>query len=211
MKEINYTFSIGSNCDSTFFIRHYNLSKFSGPFDWVYVDFNSALKNIEQKFERYNKDLFYYNPDTDYSEMGVEELKLHLINKEYHNQVDYRLENISDIEFELHPNKNYVKDFYINQHYLPDEITPNLVQWNRSCWFPHHDFKDNEKNNILINKINVFNKVYENQKDNILFVGFNKFENIQDAYYEIRNITRSYHQSDLPLPILPLKLLSMVI
>ena len=197
MKEINYTYSIGSNCDSTFFIRHYKLSKFSGPFDWVYVDFNSALKNIEQKFERYTKDLFYYNPNVNYNNMSIEELKLHLINKEYHNQVDYRLENISDIEFELHPNKSYVKDFYINQHFLPDEITPNLVQWNKSCWFPHHDFKDKDKNNVLKNKINVFNKVYGDNKDNILFIGFNKFETIQDAYYEIRNITRSYHQSDL--------------
>ena len=79
MKEINYAYSIGSNCDSTFFIRHYKLSKFSGPFDWVYVDFNSALKNIEQKFERYTKDLFYYNPDVNYNNMSIEELKLHLI------------------------------------------------------------------------------------------------------------------------------------
>ena len=75
MKEINYTFSIGSNCDSTFFIRHNDLCKFAGPLDWVYIDFESALLNMEEGFERFTKDLFYYEPEADYRSMDDDELR----------------------------------------------------------------------------------------------------------------------------------------
>ena len=197
MKEINYTFSIGSNCDSTFFMRYHKLSKFSGPMDWVYVDFDSALKNIEECFDRYTSDLFYYHPSYAYHEMGDNQLRTHLINKKQYKQVDSRLKDISKNEFQLHPNKTYPKDFYINQNFLPDEVTNNLVKWNHSCWFPHHNFNNIAQNHILQNKISAFNHVYANYKDNILFIGFNKFETIEDAYYEIRKITNKYHQSSL--------------
>ena len=34
--------------------------------NWVYIDFETAIKNIETNFERYTKDLFYYNPNVKY-------------------------------------------------------------------------------------------------------------------------------------------------
>ena len=197
MKEINYTFAIGSNCDATFFIRRFDLCKFSGPMDWVYIDFETAIKNIQKGFERYTKDLFYYSPDLEYKNMGEDELNSFLFNPKYHDQVDARLQEISDKEFELHPDKPYVKDFFINQHFLPDVLDSNLVKWNRSCWFPHHDFKNEFQVNVLKNKITAFMKVYEDNKDNILFLGFNKFENLDDAYYYIRRCSGNYHRYKL--------------
>ena len=197
MKEINYTFSIGSNCDSTFFIRHHKLSKFSGPMDWVYVDFESALKNIDDSFKDYTNDLFYYHKDNNYSLLSSEEFDLHLHNKKNYSNIDEKLREISYNDFELHPNKPFVKDFYINQNFLPHEIDNSLVKWTHSCWFPHHDFKNGLDNNVLMNKINAFNKVYAESKDNILFIGFNKFEDINDAYYAIRKISSDYHKGFL--------------
>ena len=65
--EINYVFSIGYRCNSVQFVRKYELSKFSGPFDWMYIDLESAIKNIDNEFSDYltdietlkDQDLFY--------------------------------------------------------------------------------------------------------------------------------------------------------
>ena len=197
MKEINYTFSIGSNCDSTFFIRHNDLCKFAGPLDWVYIDFESALLNMEEGFERFTKDLFYYEPEADYRSMDDDELQEYLINRKDYNQVHPRLVGISENQFELHPSKPYVKEFYINQHFLPDILETNLVKWNRSCWFPHHDFQDEIQVKVLENKLLAFNKLYEDNQDNILFIGFNKFEELEEAYFYMRKCLRDYLKSDL--------------
>lgn len=50
---INYIFSIGYRCNSVQFVRKYNMSKFSGPFDWMYIDLDSSLINIRDKFSDY--------------------------------------------------------------------------------------------------------------------------------------------------------------
>jgi hypothetical protein len=50
---VNYIFSIGYRCNSVQFVRKYNMSKFSGPFDWMYIDLESSLVNIKDSFRDY--------------------------------------------------------------------------------------------------------------------------------------------------------------
>ena len=60
-KEIKYSFSIGYRCNSVQFLRRYNMSKFSGPFDWMYIDVDSSIQNIKNEFERYLNDIVLLN------------------------------------------------------------------------------------------------------------------------------------------------------
>ena len=197
MKEINYTFSIGSNCDSTFFIREYDLCKISGPFDWVYIDFASAIANIKEKFIRFTSDIFYYSDENNYDFQDEETWGSYVFNSKYLDTVDSRLRTIGKKEFTLHHEKPFKTPFFIKQHYLPLKLDNNLVQWNRSCWFPHHNFQDPIQINVLENKIMAFNQLYEGDKDKILFLGFNKFENLNNAYKYIKECVHEYHSSNL--------------
>jgi hypothetical protein len=57
MKEINYVFSVGYRCNSVEFLRRFEVSKFSGPFDWMYIDLETSLMNIHNRFEFYLDDI----------------------------------------------------------------------------------------------------------------------------------------------------------
>ena len=63
MKEINYVFSIGYRCNSVQFLRRFEMSKFSGPFDWMYIDLETSLLNITNRFESYLDDIVILNKD----------------------------------------------------------------------------------------------------------------------------------------------------
>ena len=57
MIPINYIFSIGYRCNSVQFLRKYEMSKFSGPFDWMYIDLDTSLINISDRFSNYLTDI----------------------------------------------------------------------------------------------------------------------------------------------------------
>ncbi len=52
---INYIFSIGYRCYSSDFLNIYKLRKISGPFDYLFIDFETALKIINNNFNNIKK------------------------------------------------------------------------------------------------------------------------------------------------------------
>ena len=48
---INYIFTLGYRCYSTDFIEIHKLRKMSGPFDYLYIDFETSLKIINNNFD----------------------------------------------------------------------------------------------------------------------------------------------------------------
>ena len=48
---INFIFSIGYRCYSSEFLNNFKLKKMSSPFDYLFIDFETSLKNWEKKVE----------------------------------------------------------------------------------------------------------------------------------------------------------------
>ena len=46
---INFIFSIGYRCYSPDFLNTFNLIKMSSPFDYLFIDFETSLKIINNK------------------------------------------------------------------------------------------------------------------------------------------------------------------
>ena len=165
MGEINYIFTIGSLCDSTFFLRFNKLSKFASPFDWVYIDLETAFQVIENQFDNYLTDLYHYLPYLNYSKMSNLKFNSYLYNLKDTQIASPFMRNLNIEPFILHFESNpydkdltsnlYENSFYINQNNLPSTFTPALQNWERSCWSPHQDFKNEAQTNSMKNKINM--------------------------------------------------------
>ena len=60
---INFIFSIGYRCYSPDFLNNFNLRKMSGPFDYLFIDFETSLKIINNNFDDYLYDIILFNKD----------------------------------------------------------------------------------------------------------------------------------------------------
>lgn len=58
---INFIFSIGYRCDSVDFLKKFNLRKFSSPFDFLFIDFETSLKIINNNFDDFLHDIILFN------------------------------------------------------------------------------------------------------------------------------------------------------
>jgi hypothetical protein len=61
---INFIFSIGYRCYSVVFLDTFKLRKMSGPFDYLFIDFETSLKIINNNFDDYLHDIILFNKNT---------------------------------------------------------------------------------------------------------------------------------------------------
>ena len=54
---INFIFSIGYRCYSTDLLETYKLRKMSSPFDYLFINFETSLKIINNNFEDFLYDI----------------------------------------------------------------------------------------------------------------------------------------------------------
>lgn len=186
-KEIKYSFSIGYRCNSVQFLRRYNMSKFSGPFDWMYIDIDSAVKNIKEKFEFYLKDIVIMNKN---------EAILKLL---YNNKTVDVNKDILDF-FDQSP--IYMKHDYKNQ-ILPinqnfTEVKSNdIYNWDKICIFLHHNLNNDSELNKIEKRISFFNEVSSNYYENTLLFYISKIINKNDIKKEVKRLTNLYLKLDI--------------
>ena len=103
---INFIFSIGFRCYSTEFLNDFQLRKMSSPFDYVFIDFETSLKIINNNFDNYLYDieLFYKKNTTEINNKCYELL--------LENNIGYMAHNYSVITF----NQNYLDDNKLNDN-----------------------------------------------------------------------------------------------
>ena len=167
--EINFIFSIGYRCYSVDFINNYNLRKFSGPFDYLFIDLESALKIINNKFSDFLNDIIIFNKN---------DRIIDLFYKKNTNEINYKF-----IEL-LEKNISYMADNYnnkyllFNQNYLNNNIlSGNLYDWEHICIFIHHHIIDNNIHNIIYNRCERFNNI------------MNKYNNTSALFYITKIVT----------------------
>jgi hypothetical protein len=156
--KIRYFLSIGHRCNSTDFAIKYDLRKFSSPFDYMYVDFESALQIISKRFSDFCNDIVI---------MDNQNKSLQLIHK--------KNTNVPDEEYSMLLKKNikYMNDDFswttlrINQTYTRpfdhnEEILDNIYFWPRICIHHHHNVQDIHVLNGMQKRCNRFLKVVDN-------------------------------------------------
>ena len=178
MKEINYVFSIGYRCNSVQFLRRFEMSKFSGPFDWMYIDLESALFNINNLFESYLNDIVILNKE--------ESKIINIYNKNY-NIIKDEIIDLYNSEIS-YMNENYYKTTLpINQNFT-EVNSKNIYDWERICVFLHHNLNSIKEINKIKNRIDRFNNIMKNDNQKVILFYISKILENKSTNEEIDNI-----------------------
>lgn len=133
--QINYIFTLGYRCYSTDFIETHKLRKMSGPFDYLYIDFETALTLINDKFNNFLNDIVLLNKNYKTIKLFYNKNTTTINNNFYEllkNDITYMSQNYN------------CNNLFINQNYLDtNNLSNNLYNWKSICIFLHHDLLDN--------------------------------------------------------------------
>lgn len=127
---VNCVLSIGYRCSSADFLNTYHLRKFSGPFDYMYIDMETCFKVIHNNYDDFLNDIIV---------MYRNEQSAKLL---YPKKTSEIKENIYEL---LEKDVGYMAENYnnnglaVNQNYVDEKkLSGNLYDWNNICIFFHH-------------------------------------------------------------------------
>jgi len=151
---INFIFSAGFSCDSANYLKRYDLRKMSGPFDYMYIDFETALKVMTTKFEDFTSDIVICNKHYQ---------NRYLQNSKNTTEPHSRFKPLIERGFIGYRNDDYYDvDLLVNQNYIEeDELSGNLYDWANICVFFHHNIVNRENREKIIMRSNRFLNIYE--------------------------------------------------
>jgi hypothetical protein len=117
----------------------------SSPFDYMYIDFESALQCIQDEFANYTKDIVIFN-----KERKIGTLFNQRNTKELLPEIQYLLDTEAPIIFNT---ENYTEEtLFFNQNYIDYNNTDNknnLYKWKTICLFFHHNMALHSSVNTL--------------------------------------------------------------
>lgn len=177
MIEINYVFSIGYRCNSPNILNDFGYRKISGPFDYLFIDIETAFYNIHTKFNIFLKDIVLINKNKKHIELYYSKNKLNksLDNFIFNTNVSYMKHNYNDI------------NIIVNQNFI-DNISNNLYNWNRICNFAHHHIFEKDVYNKLNKRIDIFKELYDKYCKNMCLFYITKIEETTDYIQYKKNI-----------------------
>lgn len=185
MITINFIFSIGFRCYSPGFLKRHNIRNISGPFDYLFIDIETAFYNINNEFDLFLNDIVVIN-------------KNKKINKIYYSD---KIINKQILDFSKNKDIGYMNHNYnssnliINQNFIND--TPsNLYNWNRICIFHHHDITKKSKYNIIYKRVNIFKNIYKKRKNDMCLFYITKIvetKNIEQYKKQIYDMKKKYN------------------
>lgn len=178
--------SIGRCCGTTDFLRAGYFTRFNSPFEWMFIDFQTVIENIEKRFQGYMDNIIVYNVD----------LKSKIMVRS--TTIDPRLNDLDKFTINNRGECYSGVKLRINQSYLPDKITTgDIGKWERICIFHHLDITNLLEMERIQKRINIFNLLMDKYKENTLLVY------ITDNYLLFREeYFRKLYKLDVPLFIL---------
>jgi hypothetical protein len=178
---INFIFSLGFRCYSPEFLKTFKLRKISGPFDYLFIDFETSLKIINDKFENYLNDVILFNKHT---------RTIELFRKKNTNNINNNFYEL------LKTNKfEYVRENFIghtllfNQNYL-DNMNDNLYNWNSICCFMHHNILDDNIYKSIQNRCKRFNNIMNKYNETTALLYLTKIVNCDNIVDYMNNIIK---------------------
>ena len=159
---INFIFNIGHRCFSPDFLETYKLRKIQSPFDFVFIDYESALKAIATKFADYLYDIVFFNKNAEqivlYNTKNTADANT-VINPKFYELLK---QNVGYMAHDYNGN-----NLFINQNYLDaaaadtTELAGNTYNWNTICMFLHHNVLDPTVNNVITKVCETFNYIID--------------------------------------------------
>ena len=159
--EIQASFAIGYRCNSVQFLRRYQMSKFSGPFDWMYIDLQSAVDNITSEFNDYLSNIVIVN--------GKEKAPTPLGRATVNGDIlDF---SKTQMVYMAHDYKN--TKLPINQNWTTP-TSNDIYKWDRICVFLHHHLEEESEVEKIKIRIDRFLDLIKNSPDKVLFLYISK-------------------------------------
>ena len=186
--KINCIFSIGANSNSGNFLTKFNLRKLSSPLDFIYVDFETALRLINEKFEYYLSDIVLFNKNAKKTELFYVQ-NTNKINEGISALLKYT--NITHMK--INHNKN---NLLFNQNYLKNDSNDgNLANWESICIFYNNDILNETIYNSMKGKIKKFNAAFTkyNETTCLLFITDNNCPNYYNYIDKLTHIKKRYN------------------
>jgi hypothetical protein len=184
---INFIFSIGYRCYSTKFLINFKLRKMSSPFDYLFIDFETALKNINNNFDDYLNDIILLNKNTQQIELFYKKNTIEINNKFYEllkNNIGYMAHNYNNVNLLF--NQNYLENDNNNNNNNND----NLYNWETICSFYHHNILDTNIYTSIKNRCERFNTIMNIYNKTTALFYITKIITIKDIESYMNNIIK---------------------
>mgnify|MGYP000061618917 FL=1 len=185
MITINFIFSIGFRCYSPDFLKHYNIRNISGPFDYLFIDIETAFDNINNNFDLFLKDIVLVNKKEKIN-------KIYYSNKEINKKIlDFT--KSTDIGYMSH-NYNDIT-LIINQNFI-NNTPSNLYNWDRICIFHHNHITEKSIYDTIYKRVNIFKNIYKNRKKDMCLFYITKIietKNIEQYKKNIYDMKKQYN------------------
>jgi hypothetical protein len=184
---INFIFSVGYRCYSTDFLIKFKLRKMSSPFDYLFIDFDTSLKIINNNFADYLHDIIAFNKNKQHIRLFYSKNTTE-INSKFtvllQNNIGYMAHNYNE------------SNLLFNQNYLDDnKLDNNLYNWNKICAFHHHNILDSNIYATIKRRCEIFNNVINKYNENTALFYITKIINCNNIVEYMNNIIELKRQN----------------
>ena len=179
---INCIFSVGADSNSGNFLTTFNLRKLKSPLDFIYVDFETAMRLISEQFENYLSDIVLFNKNAKRVELFYVK-GTNKINDKFYSL----LKNDNIHHMKTNHNKN---NLLFNQNYLDGSNDENFANWESMCIFYNNDILNETIYNSMKGTIKTFNTTFHkyNETTCLFFITklINNYHNYIDKLIHIK-------------------------
>ena len=156
MITINFIFSIGFRCNSPDFLGVNKIRNIAGPFDYLFVNIETAFEIISNNFDYFFNDIILINKNKNiiknhYSTKPIDKKIIDFVNNKY---IGYMSNNYNDT------------DLIVNQNFINN--TPNnLYNWDKICIFHHHNIIKKSEYDKVYERVKIFKNIYKERKNDM--------------------------------------------
>lgn len=190
---INFIFSIGYRCYSPDFLINFKLRKMSGPFDYLFIDFETSLKIINNNFDDYLNDIILFNKNTQHIELFYKKNTTKINDKFYEllkNNIGYMAHSYNSVNLLF--NQNYLDDDKLN-----DKLNDNLYNWESICSFLHHNILDSNIYTSIKKRCERFNNVINKYNESTALFYITKIINCKSIVEYMKDILKLKKQNNI--------------
>lgn len=192
MSVIRHVFGIGFRCNVPEFLKHYGMRNTASPFDWMLVDFDTAIKVIQSGFAWFLKDqvhmhhasgtLAVLRPDVPAFVPADKAYRVPFKFSELlKGPLRYFSQDYSDVKLLASIPYCY------NEGAYGGRLRDNIYEWSHLCVFHgyHHDFSNPDTLTTLQRRVDRMKQVLKEHADNTLLFHITRIESRFSTLEEI--------------------------